>query len=1584
MYRRSVRVRAVCTFLTLGTLAALVGCPGLDPALQQEKDTTESLAVGAESVGISVFPRTGPVQGGTVLTLLSRGGGFDDRTSVVFGQAAATDVLVHNEHVMTVVAPPGEPGAVRLQLYVPVDTALHDVIRAQYDTLPPRPIVVGAGTYRYYVVPPDDGTDSDGDGLTDAQELTGWEVWVDPFGLGLGTDTFGNVLEKTRYTVYSDPRSADTDQDGLTDLEEFNIKCDPAKVDTDGDGLHDLEEWTRWLTSPTSVDTDADARGPNGDQPVNQALFDGAELITREMRLPQELFISEYVEGSGSNRAIELYNPTDHPIELGVAGYTLQIDESSGPVSVALSGTIQPADVFVVAHPGAEPAALAVADQLSPLMFDGSQSVHLLRNGEVIDSLGGPTQPESLDANQPYTLRITYSLPVWQEFRVGTSGLLTGIQLQFELASTAQDATVTVERAGVIVGSAVATLPGIPGGLHNQRFDFQIPVVAGETLRFNVSAQLGINFAQNSEVDGPYPNGACSLGQYRDLHFWTWVRPFQSDGDVSLHDTTLQRRASMSGPDVDPDDPIDLSSFLALPTDTLNGLGRHARPIPFRIISGGTSPIFDDTDGDGRSDFDEWSPDLYAANVADLPRVEVELVGPIDVRLNVEYAEEQASTREYSTSLTESTSTSTTNSTSYTTTVGAAVSATVTIGAEGGFPSGASVKNSLAVEFGYHVEASFEFGTDIEESSSIEETTSQMNSDSETYTEVASDGTLSAGVRVHNRGTVAFTLENLGVTVQQWKPIVDPGNPDITGEARTVATLRPPVDGLSLAPGEATEVIQVSADGLNGDLIRQFLARPTSLIYRPAYFDLLDAEGRNFAFMREFAFRQCAWILIDQGDGAPERYLISTIVDRNPDGSPAGVRMADALGRLGIEFASQMQVDQQGNPLGRVLTQLRGLPAGGPTAQDLWLVIGSPANLASADFEDILLKPGDSVTLMRMYDNDNDGAYAIEEQIMGTDEGAVPNDPLAADTDGDGLSDLEETRNFTEKDGTVILAGWDVVIGNNTRSYHVVSSPIQADADGDGWDDSDEKVAGTDPTRRDTDGDGMPDDTDPAPRHPARILYVAPQGNNDGGASWETAYAHIEFAIANAAIANLDGTPTNDVGQIWVAAGVYAPPFPDFTVTARNVAILGGFLGYETKASQRNPDPLTNGTIITDDDDASFNGVMDFGGATADNLTLDGFLFQGGSAANLMDAGALKISTGRHVIRNVAFFSNKDTGGASSAGALYIGGSASVTLSDCLFLDNESDGNPSAGAVLVDSDANASFVRCEFLDNRTVYPGSFGGAVRVYPRATVTFTSCRFERNRAGDLDSQGYGAALALAAQSVVYADACQFLYNGHNRDYSGGSSPGGTAGGGAVYVDGRFIATNCVFYRNNAIYKGSAVYIPNVTSQASLVNCTISHNAVGDSVGINPATDGGAIWAYSSENIYLTNTILIRNAVWGGTAGYIYTQQGQFWNTGPLHWRNCLVEDLSVPAQGIFYFNADDDEFGDVFVGALRGDLRLKADAPGIDVGSLFVDVDPWEPGLQPLPLADVFGEYRAVDGNFDHFVAPDLGAHEFQGSN
>lgn len=121
------------------------------------------------------------------------------------------------------------------------------------------------------VEPLDPRLDSDRDGIVDIDELLGWEIRVDATGRPQGIET---------RVVRSDPTMADTDDDGLSDGLERLSGADPNRADTDGDGLDDVLEVQRWGTSPASVDTDGDARGPDPDPSAAPVvdLFDAAEL----------------------------------------------------------------------------------------------------------------------------------------------------------------------------------------------------------------------------------------------------------------------------------------------------------------------------------------------------------------------------------------------------------------------------------------------------------------------------------------------------------------------------------------------------------------------------------------------------------------------------------------------------------------------------------------------------------------------------------------------------------------------------------------------------------------------------------------------------------------------------------------------------------------------------------------------------------------------------------------------------------------------------------------------------------------------------------------------------------------------------------------------------------------------------------------------------------------------------------------------------------------------------------------------------------------------------------------------------------
>lgn len=104
-----------------------------------------------------------------------------------------------------------------------------------------------------------------------------------------------------------------------------------------------------------------------------------------------EIYISEYVEGSSSNKAIELFNPTDQAIDLGANGYVLARYSNGGtnPSNIPLSGTIGAGDTFVIANSSSADAILAVADQTSGSISHNGDDAYVLSKGEtVVDSFG--------------------------------------------------------------------------------------------------------------------------------------------------------------------------------------------------------------------------------------------------------------------------------------------------------------------------------------------------------------------------------------------------------------------------------------------------------------------------------------------------------------------------------------------------------------------------------------------------------------------------------------------------------------------------------------------------------------------------------------------------------------------------------------------------------------------------------------------------------------------------------------------------------------------------------------------------------------------------------------------------------------------------------------------------------------------------------------------------------------------------------------------------------------------------------------------------------------------------------------------
>jgi predicted extracellular nuclease len=120
-----------------------------------------------------------------------------------------------------------------------------------------------------------------------------------------------------------------------------------------------------------------------------------------------ELFFSEYVEGWGQNKAIEVYNPTNATIDL--SNYTIErysngaTNSSAGGIT-NLTGMLASGDAFVLTNGETDtsstfgycdPALIALGDMAepngsypTPMHMNGNDAMVLTKNGTVIDVIG--------------------------------------------------------------------------------------------------------------------------------------------------------------------------------------------------------------------------------------------------------------------------------------------------------------------------------------------------------------------------------------------------------------------------------------------------------------------------------------------------------------------------------------------------------------------------------------------------------------------------------------------------------------------------------------------------------------------------------------------------------------------------------------------------------------------------------------------------------------------------------------------------------------------------------------------------------------------------------------------------------------------------------------------------------------------------------------------------------------------------------------------------------------------------------------------------------------------------------------------
>ena len=104
-----------------------------------------------------------------------------------------------------------------------------------------------------------------------------------------------------------------------------------------------------------------------------------------------ELFFSEYLEGSSNNKALELYNPTSNAISL--SNYEIRRFNNGGtsPSTMTFPSSLSiPAyGTYVIANPSSASTILASADTTSTITyFNGDDAIVLMNGTDTIDIIG--------------------------------------------------------------------------------------------------------------------------------------------------------------------------------------------------------------------------------------------------------------------------------------------------------------------------------------------------------------------------------------------------------------------------------------------------------------------------------------------------------------------------------------------------------------------------------------------------------------------------------------------------------------------------------------------------------------------------------------------------------------------------------------------------------------------------------------------------------------------------------------------------------------------------------------------------------------------------------------------------------------------------------------------------------------------------------------------------------------------------------------------------------------------------------------------------------------------------------------------
>jgi endonuclease I len=225
-----------------------------------------------------------------------------------------------------------------------------------------------------------------------------------------------------------------------------------------------------WLSFTDNNDGTANLVGTpstndSGSYVVSIDASDGSTIVSQSFTLSvsaipstngnaTDLFISEYIEGSSYNKAIEIANFTGTDVDLSAYSLHKQTNGSGGWSSgLLLNGILPQGEVFVVAHSSASSTITAQADistASSEMTFNGNDAMSLFKSGNLLDIVGvfndgsnfgkDVTLIRKASVSSPET---SYTVNDWDFYSTNTSADLGIHTVAYEVPNEAPTVSIT-------------------------------------------------------------------------------------------------------------------------------------------------------------------------------------------------------------------------------------------------------------------------------------------------------------------------------------------------------------------------------------------------------------------------------------------------------------------------------------------------------------------------------------------------------------------------------------------------------------------------------------------------------------------------------------------------------------------------------------------------------------------------------------------------------------------------------------------------------------------------------------------------------------------------------------------------------------------------------------------------------------------------------------------------------------------------------------------------------------------------------------------------------------------------------------